>query len=90
MLLPTIISTKEIEIINTNVSPNPANDIINIDLFNFDNSPMEIEFYNSTGVLIDRVKTSNNNINIATLPQGMIFVLISNNDKIYQTKFIKI
>jgi len=74
---------------NVQIYPNPANNLINVVLTNYENS--EIIIYNTLGikVLKEELSTSNQEINIENLPTGLYLIKIKNGNYIISEKLIK-
>jgi len=70
------------------VYPNPAQDILNIDITN--DILQVLEVYNQTGQLIEKLKCNNNNqsIDISHLQTGTYFIRVIGKEKVYSKKFI--
>lgn len=72
---------------NILVYPNPANDILNIEIQeNF--KPLQITLYNTLGKEVIRKNLTTSQINISNLPQGLYLLKISSNGKIIKTEKI--
>ena len=75
--------------------PNPANEVINIDLQLPVNSDVQIFIYNSTGqsiVQTNKYLTSGTNvvkIDIYELPEGIYYLMLADKEKRLTKKFIK-
>lgn len=87
--LPTNIVGNRITESNLKVYPNPANDVLNIDLNN--NTGSKLYICNIGGQLMryEILNSSDNKINIATLQSGMYIIKIVTSSQIHYSKFIK-
>ena len=74
----------EIELI---VSPNPAKDLLNISITNF-NGSIATEIFDLTGLLV--ASSNKNKINIASLPKGIYLVKVVYGNKSKVVKVIKV
>jgi hypothetical protein len=84
------VSIKPDKKVNTlNVYPNPAKDMISVDLPT--NEPCEVNFYDVSGKLVfQNNQATQKNIDISTLNKGFYLVQISSNGKILgSSKFLK-
>jgi hypothetical protein len=72
------------------VSPNPANDIINVNLKNVGTDPNNVIIYNLAGQMVynSSFTSSQFKINVANLNEGIYFIKISNNNTHKIKKFI--
>ena len=89
----TIASTelKEFEIININLFPNPALNEISIVLKNKLNKNSNVSILNVVGKEIININnyTSGTLINIEILTNGIYFIKVNQNNKIYTKRFVK-
>ena len=69
---------------NISISPNPASDYINIGVLKGEVSVTDI-----SGKVVMKFAENPRNLNISELPDGLYMVRISNNEGIYNGKFIK-
>lgn len=74
------------EVIENEVSfayPNPANDLLNLDLSEFNGKPTTVEIYNLQGKLTMSVTKTNSleSISVSDLPAGNYLLRVFNNDK---------
>ncbi len=83
------------ENVKINIYPNPTENIINIDINNFENSFVNIEVYNNLGIVLfdKKVNSINNNINetldLSSLAKGSYFISIrSGNSRIIKKLLI--
>jgi hypothetical protein len=68
------------------IYPNPANDVLNIDIENIENYVVSlISIYGQT---IGQYKPTHNQINISNLVPGIYFIKLSNHEKEYIQKLI--
>jgi len=82
-------STSEIHLSTPEIFPNPANDVLNILVR--DNDEYEVSVFNSLGQsVIETIVSGNTVINISFLNPGNYVVVISDNNKSWQEKFIKL
>ncbi|MBP7497538.1 MAG: T9SS type A sorting domain-containing protein [Bacteroidales bacterium] len=77
---------------NFNIYPNPANDLLSVDINNNENNLQNISLYNSTGKLIATYYNSDiiNNrlqINISDLNQGIYIINVYTDNGTYSKKF---
>jgi hypothetical protein len=83
-------STKNfIKIENVVIFPNPANNFITISNKDFDKNASAF-ICNTNGKLLMQQNLSNQNIDISKLPNGLYFLQIHTNGKIYNSKFSKL
>jgi hypothetical protein len=69
------------------ISPNPTQNTLNI---NTQKTIKEITVYDKLGKKITVTQVSNNTLDVSNLAQGLYFIkIISKNDKMFSTKFIK-
>ncbi|MCA0428966.1 MAG: T9SS type A sorting domain-containing protein [Bacteroidetes bacterium] len=75
---PTGISEVKNNIVNLNLYPNPAKDILTVSIANVDNATIDV--INALGQVVLTVKnaTETNTVNIANLAKGVYFVTVSN------------
>lgn len=75
---------------NIDVFPNPANEEVNINLYNSKNNKITIELYNLEGKLIKQLSNYENttSINISDLSKGVYIIKIKSLDKLYSKKLI--
>jgi Secretion system C-terminal sorting domain len=71
------------------IYPNPANNFISISNKNFGEN-VQLFIYNIDGKLLMQQNLSTQNINISKLPNGLYFLRIHAEGKIYNTKFSKL
>jgi hypothetical protein len=81
-------------ILNTNLSvyPNPATDVLNINISNANFKNSEVVVYNISGIEILKTNMANNNaqLNIESLSNGVYFLKVSNENGFSKTvKFVK-
>lgn len=75
------------------VFPNPANEILNIDLQSFDNEDIKLEIFNLNGQLIQVFEKGNNEvttIDIAKLNTGSYLLKVSSEKEIAVKRFVKL
>ena len=68
------------------IYPNPANDVLNIDIENIEN--YVVSLINIYGKTVGQYKPTHNQINISNLVPGMYFVKLSSQEKEYIQKLI--
>lgn len=76
------INAVSVPLIHAAVYPNPANDVINLDV-----EVNEVNVYNITGKLM--LKGTSRQVDVNSLPQGLYFIKATNGISHYQSKFIK-
>lgn len=77
---------------NITIYPNPATDVITIQLHDNYTDPLDVEVYDIYGrnVLTNKIETENTTVNCEKLSAGIYVVVLRNNQKIYSTsKIIK-
>ncbi len=90
--IPNAITDQNTMAIQLNVSPNPATDMIHVDI----DTPIQADFMlnilSLSGQLLHRQSwsSSNNSIDVADLPQGMYFVQLINQSSSTSTKWVKL
>lgn len=77
-------ATKLDEKSETNLSsiklfPNPANDILNIELDIFKEEAVQLKILNNLGQIVREEELTNNSINIKDLPNGIYFINLKSN-----------
>ncbi len=85
--LPLSINSKKTRSSEVKIYPNPANDIINIEIENNIQNG-EILIYNSIGHLVNRIDLTNNHksINLSNFNNGLYFIKITENSNIIASK----
>ena len=68
--------------------PNPASNILNIDISELANNEGNIEIFDLSGRIVQSMKTIEEKINISNLENGIYLIKIKNNTDIYSAKFI--
>ena len=83
-----IISSKNIFI---TVTPNPAIDVVTLNLPAIKKVPVQLELFNSTGKLLRSFNVYSNKVsfNISAYPKGLYVVRVKDANKIQTVKFIK-
>lgn len=77
------------DVLNTfYIYPNPATDIINIDIDKVLNGGIDISIYNSLGIKV-RETRNENTISVEDLPSGMYFINVMSKDFNQTKKFLK-
>ncbi|OFX60305.1 MAG: hypothetical protein A2046_05725 [Bacteroidetes bacterium GWA2_30_7] len=71
-----------------NIYPNPASDILNINISELNNNEGNIEIFDLSGRMIQTVSEIQDKINISKLENGIYLIRIKNNTEIYSAKFI--
>jgi uncharacterized delta-60 repeat protein len=71
------------------IYPNPATNILNIELPNQNLKNCQANIYSYNGSLLKTETLNNQTIDIANLPQGLYFIEILNNGNRYFSKFMK-
>lgn len=93
VISPTITGvTGNTNVAEVNLSPNPSKDKVRIDFENLSSKELQAYLYNTQGVCVMEVKvtSSNSNISVADLPNGIYIVKILGKGEIqYQGKLIK-
>ncbi len=75
---------------NCSVFPNPASDIINLNIDNLSNTALVLDIYNVTGTLVksETMNQNNRQINIGDLSNGLYMVTIKSNDQIVNQRLV--
>ena len=81
-----ILANNNSQLENISIYPNPVKEVLNIET---DSPVNEIEIYNTLGVLVMKHQNPNNQINISSLPNGLLFVKIFTDKGINTNKIIK-
>lgn len=68
--------------------PNPASNILNINISELTNNEGNIEIFDLSGRIVQSMKTIEEKINISNLENGIYLIRIKNNTEIYSAKFI--
>ena len=90
--VPTGITNLNTDFAGIKVYPNPAKDVINIELNAVISGNMEVEIMNLLGQRLDRTSVNDNRttVNISSLPSGCYLVNCYNEGiKVATAKFIK-
>ncbi len=74
---------------STSIYPNPAKDVINIQVEGMENTRMELSWYSPEGRLVRSEATTNGRLNISALPSGLYFLEINTNGKRFVKKVKK-
>ncbi len=88
-----ITGIKDIEVSNINIFPNPARDIINIDLSEESSGTLTVQMFDRAGRQVLQQEINNVSarftLNVESLPQGLYFVRVETPNKIYSGKVNK-
>ncbi len=71
------------------IFPNPAQGQLNFNLTSSNLFPLQVQIINMNGVVVLDRLTTENNINIETLPPGVYDCVISRGKEVVQAKFVK-
>jgi hypothetical protein len=90
VLNPASIGIEEDALASTKIYPNPARDILNVDLPE-GLGTTEVYIFNTSGTLVNKATfmSGNNTIDVANLPSGMYILQLSSDVATKQVKFIK-
>lgn len=85
------LSTNKLELTNTNISPNPANEKLHINFGNDFDDDICLKIHSINGQLVKKVKQLNrvNNIYLSDLKAGVYILIIQKNNSLFSKKFIK-
>jgi hypothetical protein len=80
--LTTNVIENEIDKININFYPNPANDLITLNIEVLENFHSELRIYNAMGILVkyEKIKLSQNKIDVADLSNGIYLIVIDSKE----------
>jgi len=90
--IPSDIHEKSMTNNNLKIYPNPATDLISIEIpESGSNMNGTLSIYGMSGqeLIQQHVQGSMSEINVSSLPKGIYFVMLINNDKLEYGKFIK-
>jgi len=74
--------------LNINVFPNPASDIITLQLPG-NKCVVDIEFYNLNGQIVDKTTVTNGQVNVEKLPMGLYLLKAVADGKVFTSRVVK-
>jgi len=86
VLLPSLANINEAIMSNVEIYPNPSSDVLRIKNLSIN----EFSIFNTSGALVKSGNMSSDEILISDLESGNYFIQLSNNEGIYQARFIKL
>ncbi|MDD4210232.1 MAG: T9SS type A sorting domain-containing protein [Bacteroidales bacterium] len=86
--LITSVSERIDKCLSFNLFPNPAYDILNLDIENSNNSELMFNIYNMLGTLVKSERLFSKQIYISDLCNGMYMLEIKSNERTYKQKLI--
>ena len=82
-------SAEDLQLLKPEIFPNPANEVLNIRFK--DKKEYQVSIYNHNGQKVfEKMEWGNSSINIKMIQSGSYLIKISENDNIWQEKFIKL
>ena len=85
----TLVAVKDVNLIAAKVYPNPAVDLLNIDLDDDNFNEIDVIDVRGNTIIKQRISALHTEINTATLGTGMYMLKLSGANKVISTRFVK-